>query len=179
MSFHQASALISLIITVFSSSCLCRRQTFILACNNCSDMAGKLCERMKLMAWTSVSRVGAAMLTIALLSVYFPPFLLFRVLHPPGTFFLLPLLKAPSGGFGYAGLQSSSQTQYSYSLSQGSRAKTQSPEVNEALYSLDRVLHGKSSTFMHEGSGCICHVSKMQPSLSVAVFDMGSCPGWH
>ncbi|XP_014825792.1 PREDICTED: integrin beta-4 isoform X3 [Poecilia mexicana] len=44
-------------------------------------------------------------------------------------------------GFGYAGLQSSSQTQYSYSLSQGSRARTQSSEVNEALYSLDRVLH--------------------------------------
>uniref|UniRef100_A0A096LY81 Integrin beta n=1 Tax=Poecilia formosa TaxID=48698 RepID=A0A096LY81_POEFO len=56
--------------------------------------------------------------------------------------------------------QSSSQTQYSYSLSQGSRARTQSSEVNEALYSLDRVLHGKSSTFMHEGSGRIC-----QPSL--------------
>ncbi|XP_054913412.1 integrin beta-4 isoform X2 [Poeciliopsis prolifica] len=44
-------------------------------------------------------------------------------------------------GFGYAGLQSSSQTQYSYSLSQGSRARTQSSEVNEALYSLDSVLH--------------------------------------
>ncbi|XP_043958074.1 integrin beta-4 isoform X1 [Gambusia affinis] len=47
----------------------------------------------------------------------------------------------PSGGFGYAGLQSSSQTQYSYGLSQSSRARTQSSEVNEALYSLDRVLH--------------------------------------
>ncbi|MEQ2188852.1 hypothetical protein GOODEAATRI_019209, partial [Goodea atripinnis] len=46
-------------------------------------------------------------------------------------------------GFGYTGVHSSSQTQYSYSLSQGSRARTQSSEVNEALYSLDRVLHGE------------------------------------
>ncbi|XP_015244098.1 PREDICTED: integrin beta-4 isoform X1 [Cyprinodon variegatus] len=45
------------------------------------------------------------------------------------------------GGFGYTGLQSSSQNQYSYSLSQGSRARTQSSEVNEALYRLDRVIH--------------------------------------
>ncbi|XP_035998391.1 integrin beta-4 isoform X4 [Fundulus heteroclitus] len=44
-------------------------------------------------------------------------------------------------GFGYTGVQSSSQNQFSYNLSQGSRARTQSSEVNEALYSLDRVLH--------------------------------------
>ncbi|XP_028331362.1 integrin beta-4 isoform X2 [Gouania willdenowi] len=45
------------------------------------------------------------------------------------------------GGFGYTGMQSSSQSQYSYSLSQGSRARTPSSDVNEALYNLDRVLH--------------------------------------
>ncbi|XP_029384113.1 integrin beta-4 isoform X2 [Echeneis naucrates] len=48
---------------------------------------------------------------------------------------------APSGGFGYMGMQNTSQNQFSYSLSQGSRARTQSAEVNEALYNLDRVLH--------------------------------------
>lgn len=69
------------------------------------------------------------------------------------SFFLFLLLNAPSGGFGYTGLQSSSQNQYSYSLSQGSRARTQSSEVNEALYRLDRVIHGKSPTCMHEGRG--------------------------
>nr|XP_020495752.2 LOW QUALITY PROTEIN: integrin beta-4 [Labrus bergylta] len=47
---------------------------------------------------------------------------------------------APSGGFGYTGMQSSSQSQFSYSLSQGSRARTPSSDVNEALYNLDRVL---------------------------------------
>ncbi|KAI3365414.1 hypothetical protein L3Q82_010504, partial [Scortum barcoo] len=44
------------------------------------------------------------------------------------------------GGFGYTGMQSSSHSQFSYSLSQGSRARTQSSDVNEALYNLDRVL---------------------------------------
>ncbi|XP_019939014.2 integrin beta-4 isoform X1 [Paralichthys olivaceus] len=44
------------------------------------------------------------------------------------------------GGFGYTGMQSSSQSQFSYNLPQGSRARTQSSDVNEALYSLDRVL---------------------------------------
>lgn len=44
------------------------------------------------------------------------------------------------GGFGYTGMQSSSQSQFSYNLSQGSRARTQSSDVNEALYNLDRVL---------------------------------------
>ncbi|XP_045924379.1 integrin beta-4 isoform X1 [Micropterus dolomieu] len=43
-------------------------------------------------------------------------------------------------GLGYIGMQSSSQSQFSYSLSQGSRARTQSSDVNEALYNLDRVL---------------------------------------
>uniref|UniRef100_A0A3Q3QPC7 Integrin beta n=1 Tax=Monopterus albus TaxID=43700 RepID=A0A3Q3QPC7_MONAL len=46
-----------------------------------------------------------------------------------------------SSGFGYTGMQSSSQSQFSYSLSQGSRARTQSSDVNEALYNLDRVLY--------------------------------------
>uniref|UniRef100_A0A1A8IJD6 Integrin beta n=2 Tax=Nothobranchius kuhntae TaxID=321403 RepID=A0A1A8IJD6_NOTKU len=46
----------------------------------------------------------------------------------------------PSGGFSYSGVQSSSQSQFSYGLSQGSRARTQSSDVNEALSSLDRVL---------------------------------------
>ncbi|KAM9717001.1 integrin beta-4 isoform 2-T2 [Menidia menidia] len=41
-------------------------------------------------------------------------------------------------GFGYAGMQSSSQQ--GYSLSAGSRARTQSTDVHEALYSLDSVL---------------------------------------
>lgn len=44
------------------------------------------------------------------------------------------------GGYGYTGMQSSSHNQFSYSLSQGSRARTQSSDVNEALYNLDRVL---------------------------------------
>ncbi|XP_035516781.1 integrin beta-4 [Morone saxatilis] len=48
--------------------------------------------------------------------------------------------KFPDLGFGYSGMQSSSQSQFSYSLSQGSRARTQSSDVNEALYNLDRVL---------------------------------------
>ncbi|KAG7506803.1 integrin beta-4 isoform X1 [Solea senegalensis] len=45
------------------------------------------------------------------------------------------------GGFGYSGMQSNSQSQFSYSLSQGSRARTPSSDVHEALYNLDRVLH--------------------------------------
>uniref|UniRef100_A0AAQ6AEF6 Integrin beta n=1 Tax=Amphiprion ocellaris TaxID=80972 RepID=A0AAQ6AEF6_AMPOC len=53
---------------------------------------------------------------------------------------LAPLLNAPSGGFGYAGMQSTSQSRFSYSLSQGSRARTQSSDIHEALYNLDRVL---------------------------------------
>ncbi|XP_053706472.1 integrin beta-4 isoform X1 [Synchiropus splendidus] len=44
-------------------------------------------------------------------------------------------------GYGYMGTQSSSQSQFSYSLSQGSRARTHSSDVNEALYNLDRVLN--------------------------------------
>ncbi|KAF3704704.1 Integrin beta-4 Precursor [Channa argus] len=43
-------------------------------------------------------------------------------------------------GFSYTGMQNSSQSQFSYSLLQGSRARTQSSDVNEALYNLDRVL---------------------------------------
>uniref|UniRef100_A0A8C4NZA9 Integrin beta n=1 Tax=Dicentrarchus labrax TaxID=13489 RepID=A0A8C4NZA9_DICLA len=51
-----------------------------------------------------------------------------------------PKPQATYNRFGYTGMQSSSQSQFSYSLSQGSRARTQSSDVNEALYNLDRVL---------------------------------------
>ncbi|XP_071397592.1 integrin beta-4 [Centroberyx affinis] len=44
------------------------------------------------------------------------------------------------GGFGYSGTESSSQSQFSYSLAQGPRARTQSSDVNDALLNLDRVL---------------------------------------
>nr|XP_049615693.1 integrin beta-4 isoform X3 [Syngnathus scovelli] len=44
------------------------------------------------------------------------------------------------GVYGFSGSQNTSQNQYGYSLSQGPRARTQSSEVNEALYNLDRVL---------------------------------------
>uniref|UniRef100_A0A7N6BU45 Integrin beta n=1 Tax=Anabas testudineus TaxID=64144 RepID=A0A7N6BU45_ANATE len=50
----------------------------------------------------------------------------------------------------YAGMQSSSQSQFGYSLSQSSRTRTHSSDVNEALYNLDRVLHGKSATDKHD-----------------------------
>ncbi|KAM3860080.1 integrin beta-4 [Diretmus argenteus] len=43
------------------------------------------------------------------------------------------------GGFGYSGTESSS-SQFSYSLSQGSRARTESSDINDALFNLDRVL---------------------------------------
>lgn len=49
------------------------------------------------------------------------------------------------GGFGYMGTQSSSQSQFSYSLTQGSRSRAESSDVNEALYNLDRVLHDARS----------------------------------
>ncbi|XP_053197981.1 integrin beta-4 [Scomber japonicus] len=44
------------------------------------------------------------------------------------------------GGYGYIGTQSSSRSQFSYNLPQVSRARTQSSDVHEALYNLDRVL---------------------------------------
>ncbi|XP_034049235.1 integrin beta-4 isoform X3 [Thalassophryne amazonica] len=43
-------------------------------------------------------------------------------------------------GFGYSRTQVSSQNQFSYSLSQGLRARTPSSDVSEALLNLDRVL---------------------------------------
>ncbi|KAM8730659.1 integrin beta-4-like [Acanthopagrus schlegelii] len=43
-------------------------------------------------------------------------------------------------GFGYTGMQSSSHSQFSYSLPQAPRGKSQSSDINEALYNLDRVL---------------------------------------
>ncbi|KAM8730656.1 integrin beta-4 isoform 1-T2 [Acanthopagrus schlegelii] len=43
-------------------------------------------------------------------------------------------------GFGYTGMQSSSHSQFSYSLPQAPRGRSQSSDINEALYNLDRVL---------------------------------------
>lgn len=61
----------------------------------------------------------------------------------------LLLLNTTSGGFSYSRIQSSTQSStqspLSYSLHQGMRARTQSSDINEALYNLDRVLHGKSA----------------------------------
>lgn len=48
-------------------------------------------------------------------------------------------LQSP-GGFGYTGMQSSSQSQFSYGMSLSPRPRNLSPDVNEALYNLDRVL---------------------------------------
>lgn len=63
---------------------------------------------------------------------------------PLSSSFAFPLLlNAPSGGFGYTGMQSGSHSQFSYSLSQGTRARNPSSDVSEALYNLDRVLQGK------------------------------------
>lgn len=101
-------------------------------------------------------------------SFFFPPYALFLPLLfcfslPPGVLLpstppSFPLLNAPSGGFGYTGMQNSSQSHFSYSLSQGSRARNQSSDVNEALYSLDRVLHGKSAAYKHGSTGRVCWV---------------------
>ncbi|XP_061823187.1 integrin beta-4 isoform X2 [Nerophis lumbriciformis] len=44
------------------------------------------------------------------------------------------------GVYGFPGSQSTFQSQFSYSRSQGPRARTESSEVREALYDLDRVL---------------------------------------
>lgn len=108
-------------------------------------------------------------LTVAVSSSIFPPFLNFTFCFPfllclPSfpelqPFNSLPsplLLNASSGGFSYTGMQSSSQSQFSYSLPQGSRARTQSSDVSEALYNLDRVLQGKSAAYKHDCSGCVC-----------------------
>lgn len=157
----------------FCSSGHERRFSIFLECNSKDAVAGKLCKRMSPLVWTSVSRVGAvgctagAKLTIAVspslpsfvfyffflpsLCAFPPPSVLLPSFSlPPGVLLpstppSFPLLNAPSGGFGYTGMQSSSQSHFSYSLSQGSRARNQSSDVNEALYSLDRVLHGKCS----------------------------------
>lgn len=70
-------------------------------------------------------------------------------------------MNAPAGGYGYTGMQSSSQSQFSYNLSQGSRARTQSTDVNEALYNLDRVLHGESAT----DTVCVCRGDMETPHV--------------
>lgn len=122
-------------------------------------------------AW-AVDCTGLSMLTLRELSVsssIFPPFLNYAFRFPfplclpsfpePQPFNSLPLpllLNASSGGFSYTGMQSSSQSQFSYSLPQGSRARTQSSDVNEALYNLDRVLQGKLAAYKHDCSGCVC-----------------------
>lgn len=79
--------------------------------------------------------------------MYAVPFVLSSVASP---------LNAPSGGFGYTGMQSSSYSQYSYSPSQGLRARKPSSDVSEALYNLDRVLQGKSAANKHESSRGVC-----------------------
>uniref|UniRef100_A0AAX7UQZ6 Integrin beta n=1 Tax=Astatotilapia calliptera TaxID=8154 RepID=A0AAX7UQZ6_ASTCA len=73
------------------------------------------------------------------------------------------VLKSPVGSktpsvSGDGGYPDSSQSHFSYSLSQGSRARNQSSDVNEALYSLDRVLHGKSAAYKHGSTGRDAHV---------------------
>lgn len=168
----------------FCSSGHERRFSIFLECNSKDAVAGKLCKSMSPLVWTSVSRVGAvgALQELSWLSLFLPPLvsilLLFSSLlmrFPPPSVLLpsfslppgvllpstppsFPLLNAPSGGFGYTGMQSSSQSHFSYSLSQGSRARNQSSDVNEALYSLDRVLHGKSAAYKHGSTGRVCWV---------------------
>lgn len=78
--------------------------------------------------------------------LYYPPY----ILSP-----LPPLLNAPSGGFGYTGMQSSSHSQFSYSLPRVPRGRSQSSDINEALYNLDRVLQGKSAASKHGGAGYV------------------------
>lgn len=102
-----------------------------------------------------------------------PPFLPFTNPQPPpppllclplsALSSLLPLLTAPSGGFSYSGMQSSPQSPLGYSLPQVSRARNQSSDVSEALYNLDRVLHGKSAAYM---PGWVCWLCwTVHPSL--------------
>lgn len=102
-------------------------------------------------------------------SVLLPSFSLPPGVLLPSTPPFFPLLNAPSGGFGYTGMQSSSQSHFSYSLSQGSRARNQSSDVNEALYSLDRVLHGKSAAYKHGSSGLLGVMHKA-PLFSLRCF---------
>lgn len=75
----------------------------------------------------------------------YTPTLSLNLSSPPfaSSSFPAPPLNVPSGVYGFTGSQSASQSQFGYSLSQSPRARTQAAEVNEALYSLDRVLQGK------------------------------------
>lgn len=91
-------------------------------------------------------------------TVLLPSFSVPLLITIPSSSSFAPLLNAPSGGFGYTGMQSSSHSQFSYSLPQGSRVRNQSSDVNEALYNLDRVLQGKSAAYKHERTGCVCQV---------------------
>lgn len=99
--------------------------------------------------------------TVLVLCYLLPSLLAPSILFYPVFFSASSLLKAPSGGFSYSGFQNSSQSQFSYSLSQGSRTRNPSSDVNEALYSLDRVLQGESAAYRHEGTACsswVCFV---------------------
>lgn len=100
--------------------------------------------------------------SLSLLLLPFPSFSSLDCSSPP-ILSLLPsalsasllLLNATSGGFSYSRMQSSPKSPLSYSLHQGPRARTQSSDINEALYNLDRVLHGKSAAYVH---GCVCRL---------------------
>lgn len=102
--------------------------------------------------------------------VYAIPFVFSSVASP---------LNGPAGGFGYTGMQSSSHSQYSYSLSQGSRARKPSSDVSEALYNLDRVLQGKSVANKHEGSGVTCTPASVCVSQLVRFYDICFRPVTH
>lgn len=134
---------------------------------------------MRPKAWTAgFGALGCAGLTLqelGWLSLFLPTCprslslslcLWYRFLYLPSFPTLPPLLlDAPSGGFGYTGMQSSSQSQFSYNMPLSPRTRNLSPDVNEALYNLDRVLQGKSAGSEHEGTGCVCWVwGRMHPS---------------
>lgn len=74
---------------------------------------------------------------------------------PPSLVHLLPFCSLPafSGTYGF----SPTQTQYSYSMSQVLRGRTQSEDVNDALLNLDRVLQGESVCMQHTQSCPLSH----------------------
>lgn len=118
--------------------------------------------------YRSVSHPHPSYFFILVLCCLLHSFLAPSILFCPVYFSASSLLKAPSGGFSYSGLQNSSHSQFSYSLSQGSRTRNPSSDVNEALYSLDRVLQGESAAYRHEGTACsswVCFVRHI-PFLS-------------
>ncbi|TNN48639.1 Integrin beta-4 [Liparis tanakae] len=58
----------------------------------------------------------------------------------------IPSMFPDLGGFGFTGTQSSTKSQYTYNMSSGPRARTESSDVNDALYNLDRVLQDSPLT---------------------------------